>query len=681
MLPVRICANASRQAGCRSALVARPSSQLILASTNSFLKLASCDQKRTRSTTTSSATSSTHREVVFSGIQPTGVPHLGNYLGALKQWVDIQNTASPDTTLLYCIVDLHAITQPQDPDDLRRRRKDTMAMLLAIGLKPERCVIFEQSRVPAHAELMWILNTLTPTNLLARQAQWKSKLAASEERSPLDPDGSSKLKLGLFSYPVLQAADILLYKTTVVPVGEDQVQHLELAGDLAGKFNRTFGNILRVPKIQLAPAKRVMSLNNPASKMSKSGPAKSQINLDQSEKEIRQIIKVALTDSITGISYDREARPGVSNLVEILGHMTNRSDFEAIAAECEGLSMKQFKDRVADSIEEGLKGIRSEYGRIKQEGDGYLEEISRQGAEMANEMANETLEWDKKASKLHEKKLAQKDSRAVVEEKEKTLARAAAREGSRINQATSATSAAPSEAAKWPAPGGVQGETTTTATPTAAEGEAREATSHSGSESGSEEGKETSRYSRRKKIASNAWRYEEPEPEPGEEPEEEEPEPDYVEITRDKFKEIEEKEQEREEIVDIWDPDVSARRGRSDLDFGPKGTVVKVNREDFKDVTEKIAKQATADRFRQRFATHKPSARSKDESISFNDYEDELDALIGNMDIKGKQLGQSPETAHSSNGTASTGPTAFSSTKKGAGVQHLDDNWLDDMLR
>ncbi|KAK6362042.1 Tryptophan--tRNA ligase, mitochondrial [Orbilia blumenaviensis] len=385
MQSIRICGNASRHVGCRLALAGRRA--LPIALRNVFQKPTSCDQLRGQSTST---TPPTHPEVIFSGIQPTGVPHLGNYLGALKQWVDLQNSAPPSTELLYCVVDLHAITQPQDPNDLRRRRQDTMAMLLAVGLKAERCVIFEQSRVPAHSQLMWILSTLAPTNLLARQTQWKSKLAESEDRSPLDPDGSSKLKLGLFSYPVLQAADILLYKTTLVPVGEDQIQHLELARSLAGKFNRTFGKILVVPKVKLAPAKRVMSLTNPSSKMSKSGAVNSQINLDHSEAEIRLRIRSALTDSIHGISYDREARPGVSNLIEMLGNMTNRDDFGVIASECEGLSMKDFKDRVADSVVEGLKGIKEEYERIK--GDAaYLEEVSQMGAEKANRKANETL--------------------------------------------------------------------------------------------------------------------------------------------------------------------------------------------------------------------------------------------------------------------------------------------------
>ncbi|KAK6506950.1 hypothetical protein TWF481_005407 [Arthrobotrys musiformis] len=299
--------------------------------------------------------------------------------------------------------------------------------------------------------------------------------------------------------------------------------------------------------------------------------------------------------------------------------------------------------------------------------------------------------WDKRASKLHEKKLAQKDSKAAAEEKEKTLARAAARAGSRTNHVASATSSAPLEASKWPAPGGsgsssggsgAQSETANTATATVAEGEAREPTSQSESESdGAEEGENPSRYSRRKKVASNAWRYDEPEPEPGEEPEEVVPEPDYVGLTRDKFKAIEEREQEREEIIDIWDHDSGVRRGRADMDLAPKGNIVKVNRDDFKDVTEKIAKQATADRFRQRFATRKPAARSKDETINFNDHEDELDQLIGNMDLKGSHLGQLKESPRSSENTASTDNTSSTATKTSSGTQHLDDDWLDDMLR
>ncbi|KAK6349697.1 hypothetical protein TWF696_005976 [Orbilia brochopaga] len=297
--------------------------------------------------------------------------------------------------------------------------------------------------------------------------------------------------------------------------------------------------------------------------------------------------------------------------------------------------------------------------------------------------------WDRKASKLHEKKLAHKDAKAAAEEKEKTLARAAAREGSRTSNAASATSsAAPVEASKWPVPsGGAQGETVTpaNATATAEASVAREATSQSESESdGAGEDEGPSRYSRRKKIASNAWRYDEPEPEPGQEPEEVEPEPDYVSLTRDKIQSIEEKEQTREEIIDIWDRESGVRRGQShDLDLGPKGNVVKVHRDEFKDVTEKIAKQATADRFRQRFASRKRSARATGENTSTivdGDDEDELDALIGNMDIKGKSTGQSTEAPQSSRRTTSPEITNLSTSEKRSGTQHLDDEWLDDML-
>ncbi|KAF3925563.1 hypothetical protein ABW21_db0203031 [Orbilia brochopaga] len=169
----------------------------------------------------------THPEVVFSGIQPTGIPHLGNYLGALKQWVEMQDAAPPETKLLFCVVDLHAITQPQDPEELKRRRRETMAMLLAIGLRPERCEIFEQSKVSAHAMLMWILTTLAPVNLLARQTQWKKCAHVADIET------------------------LVLPRTTSVPVGEDQVQHLELARSLAGKFNRTFGETFPIPRVKL----------------------------------------------------------------------------------------------------------------------------------------------------------------------------------------------------------------------------------------------------------------------------------------------------------------------------------------------------------------------------------------------------------------------------------------------
>ena len=172
--------------------------------------------------------------VILSGIQPTGVPHLGNYLGALQQWVRLQDDAQPDTTLIYSLVDLHAITLRQDPKQLRQWKKESLAMLLAVGLDPKRSIIFHQSDVSAHAELMWILSCQASTGYLSRMTQWKEKTANERENA-------EKLKLGLFSYPVLQAADVLVHRTTHVPVGHDQAQHLEFAREVASGFNHVFG--------------------------------------------------------------------------------------------------------------------------------------------------------------------------------------------------------------------------------------------------------------------------------------------------------------------------------------------------------------------------------------------------------------------------------------------------------
>lgn len=196
--------------------------------------------------------SHTKARVIFSGIQPTGVPHLGNYLGALQQWARLQVEASSSTQLLYSIVDLHAITTNQDAVQLRIWKRETLATLLAVGLDPERSTIFYQSAVPEHTELMWILSCTASVGYLSRMTQWKSKLTLSDEVSALDSTSAkARLKLGLFSYPVLQAADILLYGATHVPVGEDQVQHLEFARQCADQFNAVHGEILVKPQTVL----------------------------------------------------------------------------------------------------------------------------------------------------------------------------------------------------------------------------------------------------------------------------------------------------------------------------------------------------------------------------------------------------------------------------------------------
>ncbi|KAG8695935.1 Tryptophan--tRNA ligase, mitochondrial, partial [Ceratobasidium sp. 394] len=206
-------------------------------------------------------------KTIFSGIQPTGIPHLGNYLGALVNWVSLQRNAAPNDRLFFSIVGLHALTLPQDPVKLRRERLDLLATLLAVGLDPRRSVIFCQDQVPQHTELAWMLNCTTPMGKLQRMTTWKSKLALARNANSADEVDESHLNLGLFAYPVLQAADILLYRATHVPVGEDQQQHLELSRDLADLFNRTHKEtVFPLPQHIITPAKRILSLRDPAQK-------------------------------------------------------------------------------------------------------------------------------------------------------------------------------------------------------------------------------------------------------------------------------------------------------------------------------------------------------------------------------------------------------------------------------
>ncbi|KEQ89485.1 putative tryptophanyl-tRNA synthetase [Aureobasidium pullulans EXF-150] len=335
--------------------------------------------------------------VIFSGIQPTGVPHLGNYLGAMQQWVKLQNDASSNTSLIYSVVDLHAITVHQNPDALRTSKKEMLAALLAVGLDPQKCTIFFQSDVPAHSELMWILSCSASMGYLSRMTQWKSKLDLDENANPLDPSSKTKLKLGLFSYPVLQAADILIHKATHVPVGHDQSQHLEFARECAAGFNHLAGSkVLVQPETLLSLAKRVMALDRPTHKMSKSAPnPKSRILLTDSSSAISKKLRVALTDSIEGVTYDPSARPGVSNLIEIAFNLDSSNhgaaDPAEYAKEFEGLSLKALKDKVAEVVDGHLAPIRARFEEIVG-GDGkILEEAAQIGAEKARKSAESTM--------------------------------------------------------------------------------------------------------------------------------------------------------------------------------------------------------------------------------------------------------------------------------------------------
>ncbi|MCJ1386779.1 Tryptophan--tRNA ligase, mitochondrial [Xylographa soralifera] len=334
------------------------------------------------------------QQVIFSGIQPTGVPHLGNYLGALQQWVQLQDQAAHNTKLIFSVVDLHALTVPQDKLQLQRWTIETIASLLAVGLDHNRSTIFCQSDVPAHTEMMWILSCTASMGYLSRMTQWKSKLALKEDASPLDQNERAKLKLGLFSYPVLQAADVLVHGATHVPVGEDQIQHLEFTRECAKNFNSIHGNILVEPTTLLSPAKRVMSLKDPLQKMSKShGDPRSKILLTDPPEVIHLKIKYALTDSMSGISFELATRPGVSNLLEILSHVDSEGRSPQVwAEECKTLKMRAFKELVSDKISSSLSGFRERYTALM-EGRNYLhlKRLAQHGAEEARNNSRRML--------------------------------------------------------------------------------------------------------------------------------------------------------------------------------------------------------------------------------------------------------------------------------------------------
>jgi tryptophanyl-tRNA synthetase len=286
------------------------------------------------------------RKTVFSGLQPTGNIHIGNYLGALRNWVKLQD----DYDCIYCVVDLHAITVPLDPTEFNRDRLEAAKVLIAAGVDPERSLFYYQSQVPQHTELAWILGTITATGQLNRMTQFKDKA---------DKAGSN---LGLYSYPVLMAADILLFRADAVPVGEDQKQHLELTRDLVERFNHRFGDEFPMPDpIIPEHGARIMSLQDPTSKMSKSDPDEaSRILVLDDPDTIRKRLKRAVTDSEAEVRYDWEAKPGISNLIEIMALFTGNS-VESIESEFGTGGYGAFKDAVAESVVAGLAPLRNAY--------------------------------------------------------------------------------------------------------------------------------------------------------------------------------------------------------------------------------------------------------------------------------------------------------------------------------
>ncbi|TKA54986.1 hypothetical protein B0A53_02459 [Rhodotorula sp. CCFEE 5036] len=336
---------------------------------------------------------------IFSGIQPTGVPHIGNHLGALAQWQKLVKEAAqqpPDQRdkLFFSVVGLHALTVPQIPAQLRQERRDMFAVLIALGLDDPAggAVVFHQDQVPEHAELAWYLNTVTP-----------SKLATLRNANSEDEVDESMLMLGLMAYPVLQAADILLYKTTHVPVGHDQSQHLELCRDLAQVFNRAYPGqkpggkgkgkgVFRIPDVMLTTHPRIQSLRNPLAKMSKSAPhPASKIFLTDSPSEIRSKIKSAVTDSTAGVTWDPDARPGVATLLQIHEGYSGEP-VDQIAKRFAGPSgIAQLKEELADVLSEGLRTFRDEFARLRTE-ETYLREKEEEGARRAREAAQATMQ-------------------------------------------------------------------------------------------------------------------------------------------------------------------------------------------------------------------------------------------------------------------------------------------------
>ena len=318
-----------------------------------------------------------NKKVIFSGIQPSGALHLGNYLGALRNWVAMQD----EYDCVYCVVDEHAITVRQDPAALRRQTIELFAQLVACGIDPEKSILFIQSHVPAHAELGWVLDCYTMFGELSRMTQFKDKSAKHADN----------VNAGLFTYPSLMAADILLYQTDLVPVGEDQKQHVELARNIVQRFNGVYGDVFTMPEAYIPKVgARVMSLNQPDSKMSKSIP-EGCVYLMDSRDDIMRKFKRAITDSDTEncVRYDRANKPGVATLIDIYAAITGRS-YEEIEVEFEGKGYGAFKPAVGEAVVELLRPVREETVRLL--GDkAYLEGLYRAGAEKAASVAQRTL--------------------------------------------------------------------------------------------------------------------------------------------------------------------------------------------------------------------------------------------------------------------------------------------------
>ena len=325
---------------------------------------------------------------ILSGIKPTGQLTLGNYIGAISKFVKLQDNGE---SFLF-IADLHALTLPIDPEVLRENSRDLAAFYLAAGLNPDKANIFLQSDVSAHSELAIILQNYLYMGELSRMTQFKDKSSKMKEEA---------IGLGLFAYPVLMAADIVLYDSKVIPVGEDQVQHVELARDLVKRFNNRYGEVLAMPKAEVAKVgARIMSLSDPTKKMSKSDP-KGDIYLKDEPAVIRKKIMSAVTDMKAHVHYDPEKQPGISNLMTIMSSLTGKS-FDEIEKEFEGKGYGDFKRAVADAVVGVLEPLQNRKKEIIE--SGLVDKVLEKGANRANEIASEVLARVQKAVGLYHKK-------------------------------------------------------------------------------------------------------------------------------------------------------------------------------------------------------------------------------------------------------------------------------------
>ena len=319
------------------------------------------------------------KKKIFSGVQPSGNITLGNYIGAIRNWVRLQD----DYDCAFAMMDMHTITVRQTPAEMRKRTLELMALYIACGIDPEKSLLFIQSHNSAHAELAWVLNCYTYMGELQRMTQFKDKSARHADN----------INAGLFTYPVLMAADILLYQADYVPVGKDQMQHIEICRDIANRFNALYGNVFTIPEGMLVKSgAKIMSLQEPTKKMSKSDPnPKGYVSMMDDFNVIAKKIKSAVTDSEGIIEYrpDDDAKAGINNLLSIMAVMTDSTP-EKIAADFAGQGYGVLKGAVAEAVVEGIKPIRAEYDKIIKD-KAYLKDIYTRGAETAHRIADRTL--------------------------------------------------------------------------------------------------------------------------------------------------------------------------------------------------------------------------------------------------------------------------------------------------